>query len=331
MIRPAPYRFALQVLAVIALLVGLLAAGDRLLPVHAPALVQALPNAPRDLTLLAGSDGQVVYLGDSVVTALGAREPDQRPLYQMLAERLERPVALASHPANAMDTYRAQLEYLVRSGAATELVIVPINLRSFAPPWESIPGYDFALANRMYEKPLSTRAAAVFKRSYTAPKRLLSLADVPVWVDGRRVASLATFRPAGLARDHPDAIESAYRLNYTTDVEHSDGLAELQRLARVAADWRRPVLLYLTPIDFARMADYLGSAGIERAERNLARLLEAVTTAGLEPLDLSHSVGPGGFHYPAWNPNEHLNATGRAVVAEALAERARRLYGANER
>lgn len=325
MIRlPSPYRFGLQVAALVAILVALLAAGDRLLPRHAPRLVQALPNAPDDLVLLQHSDGQVVYLGDSVLTSVGAREEDKRPLHQLLAERLDRPLVVASHPANAMDTYRAQLAYLARSGARPALVVVPINLRSFSPPWESNPRYDFALTNRMYERPLLSRAAAVFKRSYTSPRRRRPGAQ-PVWIDGRRAGRLGAFRRLGRSRDDPAMIRALYRLNYATDVERSAGIAELRRLARVAAGWETPVLLYLTPIDFERLAIHVEPADVERAERNLARLAEIATAAGLAPLDLSHLLGAAGFHYPDWNPNEHLNAAARTALAEALAEHAQAL------
>lgn len=83
---------------------------------------------------------EVIYLGDSTLTY----PLDQITTAELLQELLpDYTIGQVAHPAYNLDLYRAYVDYIVRQETKPQIVIIPINLRSFSPEWDRRPGYQF--------------------------------------------------------------------------------------------------------------------------------------------------------------------------------------------
>lgn len=327
--RHAPYRFAARVLGFLLAMGALLAAADGLSPHLPPTWLAALANGPGDRALLHGSDGKVLYLGGSVLDSVNPSETNQLPLHAMVAIRVPEPVVAVAGPANALDTFHAQLAFLVRSGIEPRLTIVPINLRSFSPLWEFNPHHNFELENRMYAAPFLTRALAVFKWPFSRPEHDDTLA-APVFIDGERRGNVGDFVRTTAPRQWDDEwIGRRYRIHYCADVERSRRFQDLKALLALVERENLPVLFYLTPIDHQAMARFTTPEDRAVVDRNLARLRSVLAGARVPWLDLAYSLRARQFDHPRWGPNEHLNASGRTPTAAAIAREVRRLLAAD--
>lgn len=316
----APYRFFGQLLLFLTVVLVAFLGFDWSTRVLAHPVYALVKDIPIDVERLRSSDGRVLYLGDSVISAVARRDTDKRDLATMLADELGRDIVAVSHPANAMDTYFAQVEYVARTGVQPVVILIPINLRSFGPAWEATVSYNFTRKNEMYLHPLLTRARAVLKWSFTRPEHENPNA-ASVFVNGLKRGTIADVVPPGLGRDHPVAIRGRHLLAYATDIERTRSFGALARLALLGNEYSLTLLFYATPIDWQAAEEYLSAEESQVAGKNIAKLSVLLAETRHEILDLSHALSREDFVHPVWNPHEHLRDRGRLELAKALAAR----------
>jgi len=82
----------------------------------------------------------IIYLGDSTLSLPAGQVTTGEILQEMLPDCS---VGEIAHPAYNLDLYLHYVRYIVRSAHPPDIVIVPINMRSFSPEWDKRPGYQF--------------------------------------------------------------------------------------------------------------------------------------------------------------------------------------------
>lgn len=277
-------------------------------------------------------DGDVVYFGDSVLTARSAKDQDLRLLPAMLADRLQpaRLTAIA-HPAFQPALFAAVTSYLVRSGQRPALLVVPINLRAFSPLWVGRPSWQFPkeaalLAMGAGRGRQLMRFRLAFREEPAPPadpgeEELWRLADF----HGLRGRFPALVPEIPLGR-YPGPVDLT-RMYYLTDLGPQHPY--FRALVRLGEDCRAagvPVLFYVTPLDVETATAQLGPTLRAEVAARSAAFRAALEPTGAEFADLSELLPPEAFMWREEGViNEHLNATGRAQLSRALARRIRPL------
>lgn len=278
-------------------------------------------DMPEDIQDLQKADGQILYLGDSVVFRVGPKETEGS-LAEMLAQDLSMPVLSVTHGANAMDSFLAQVEYITRARLHPKVIVIPVNLRSFGPEWEFNPYWDFSRRNSMYTRPFLNRLLAVLKYDFGQAKRekmsqrIIDIGGVkfrPFDV-ARRWLTVGNIRSASLSRAY-------FLMRYGTDIRTSSRFKDLERLVKLIRDAELCVLFYITPINVESMAQFVEKEQRLHVEENLQALREVFTGSDIEWLDLSHELSSTDFDHPQGNPNEHLASSGRMECARLIAQK----------
>ena len=76
----------------------------------------------------------IVFLCDSTNFVCSPNDTDRRSISQMLQDKLpQRRLLTIDHGAYQMDIYKSICDYLAAHDNRPELIIVPVNMRSFSP------------------------------------------------------------------------------------------------------------------------------------------------------------------------------------------------------
>ncbi|MCP4154851.1 MAG: hypothetical protein GY757_44425, partial [bacterium] len=86
----------------------------------------------------------IIYLGDSTICSRGKKDSDDRCISEMVRDMLPRySLGRVTHEAYQMDLYLEFCKYICRQKNLPSIIIIPINMRSFAPGWDMKPQFQF--------------------------------------------------------------------------------------------------------------------------------------------------------------------------------------------
>lgn len=278
----------------------------------------------------------VIYLGDSTLWhPLGSQTTAE-----MLQERLpSQTVGELSHAAYSMDLYLAYVEYMIRQGYEPDLVIIPINMRSFSPEWDLRPGYQFV------EEKRTLRYGLALTRLFGRPINVLGGFDAGITQDTFLNSTVFSGTVAvGQVQDfefatgrvpleeqtseqfvyYQEPIEDAelvdlltYYYMYSLQPDHRKVEAMLQIVELLRPTGTQP-LFYFTPINVELGSVYLDGAFEQQFARNVALVRELLTAQHAPLLDLSTDLEA--FYF---SDTEHLRQNGKQYVAQQLASQIR--------
>jgi hypothetical protein len=306
-----------------ALKIGLLA----LLVAVAQAAITAMipPETPfkvRVLNQYLVEGKEIIYFGDSSVRHVDPRDRDRRTVAQLLQARIPGgSVGDVLGSGYQLDVYKEYVNYMIASGARPKLVIVPINLRSFAREWDLNPMYQFedvklylALARDpwqlMFYRPLS-----VFRDMQ--PIDEIDYRNLDVFDGETVVGKLRDFDVAHERRYSREKMRRAMilRYMYALHPEHRKVRAMVDT-ARILAAHGIPFVFYVPPIDYETGVRHVGPRFTDRVRLNLELLRAQLRGAG-DLLDLAMTVPARDFVDHVY-PIEHVNEKGRQLVALEL-------------
>jgi hypothetical protein len=285
---------------------------------------------PRDdkamLTIVKGSmkKSDIVYMGDSVLSAFNHKDADQRPLPDLLSEKLGVHIVMLNHGGYHAGMYLDYLRYLVNANKAPSLLIVPINMRSFSPEWDTNPGHQFekqefilkhGILAATFQKPIS-----LFTDSFKNNTNEAWL-NSPVFDYDRPAGKVKDFQDKSY-RNYDDAKmrnKIIYHYRYRLSASHRR-IQEITTLVSIAKRNHIGLLLYITPIDYlACDRFYAGTSNI--IKYNTKILNNTLSRYNVPLLDLSESIPSSYFDWRVdLYPNEHMNEHGKKYVASALAD-----------
>ena len=324
-IQMEPFRAGLKAAALVCVVLVGLAGVDRVMHRLPARWTMFAHDAPRDVERLRSSHGKVLYFGDSVLSFVTRDEEDQATLPGIVADAFGQPLVDVSQRANAVDTFRTQIDYLLRAGVRPSLAVIPINLRSFAPEWASDPSWNFAMRQRMYDHLFLTRALAVFNWSFDRAEHGPP-AEVAVHIGDRYMGSVEDFLEPEVQDDPPDSlIHNRYLARYGSELEGTERFKVLRELVTLVRKQEIPALFYLVPFDWESVERFVAADERAPIRANVETLRETLRQADVEWLDLTDLLATADFDYGRGNPNEHLRASGRHRCAAVLAESILRL------
>lgn len=291
-----------------------------------------IPEPVRGAYELSGEPLDILYLGDSTLVRRDERDREAATTAAMLAEALpERSVASLVYPGFRMTEYDALATALIRGGGRPAVLIVPINLRSFAAIWDMEPGMQFVrdrlfAAHDSFAFRATFNAFAAFGVYDLTPVSPESYRRLPYFDGDRRLGILGDI-PVGprLWREaDPARANIAAMYLGPVDTDHRQVLA-LRRLIGRCDTAGIPLLLYVTPVNFEEGVAYVGDRFNAALERRTALVRGAAEAEGARIRDWSRSFAADKFAEGAYRADEHLRDTGRRALAAMLAAEIRTL------
>jgi len=268
------------------------------------------------------SDG-AIYFGDSVLRKVGTNDTDRRTLPEMLESDSQVKIYPVVHSAYNVDVFLRYVEYLARTDTRPRLVIVPLNLRSFSPEWDSRPEYQFELEKFVLS---SGRAAAAFSRPlsvftdwFESPITTAQWLTSPVFDDHRAAGRVSDYQGGDYAAVTEETMRRkiVFHYRYALDPAHRklrslDALADLAETSKIDVQW------YVTPIDLEFCESRLPGTR-EIVARNVSAIQAVLARHTMTALDLSDALPSACFDWKdSRYPNEHLNEDGRHRLAAML-------------
>jgi hypothetical protein len=273
---------------------------------------------------------EIVFFGDSVNGTTFRTDQDKRRISEFLAERLPgHPLAAIDRPAFDMGVYESLAGNIGRHRDRTPLVlIIPINLASFATSWDRHPSYQFldlkwalehdALIHRAVEAPMQ-----VFNLHRDSGFTLEEYTRAPVYDGDTVVATVATLDLLGPQLQYnsnatPKRIKQDLVFRYMQRLSPSHRkVLSMHQLARAAKASGLAAVFWIGPVDYQTGEQYLGVRFTSRVRENIDVLQLALREDGLTALDLSLAAPKAYFAWERY-PNEHLSEAGRRMVARRL-------------
>ncbi len=312
-----------------------------LLLVGTQSIVSALnpPEVPKEILQLddlVATQADILYFGDSTV-GYSDDEPSTAEILQEM--RPEYAVGEIVHPAYNLDLYLYYVKYLVRSDHLPDVVIIPINMRSFSPEWDLRPGYQFerekaVLTYGPYLSRLLLRPLEVF--GGLAPDISLdAFLDTTVFSGQDPVGKVAdyenllgdipfeeqqgelefAYRAAIPSEDQVQALQATltYYYMYGLDPDHRK-ITSMLSVADVLEEHGIYPVFYITPINYQQGNQVLGDNFQERFSENTELVKSLLLARDIQVLDLAYELEAFAFV-----DMEHLREVGKTYIAGQLA------------
>lgn len=264
----------------------------------------------------------IIYFGDSTLAGTDKNETDMRSIGVMVENISEyrTQVTEIDNQGHHLGIYEAFSEYVCRSWNKPEVVIVPINLRSFGPTWDTNPSHQFEkeIVTVRYNDNVLMGIWARFYYLFTLNSEEIEAADV-AWKDTIIYYKNKPIGAVGCIEKREDWEEQfIYLYMYDLDPGHRK-LVSLDNLIRNYQKCGVDLVLYITPIDYQNGEAFMGAEFTKRVEQNKRIVLEIGERNNLAIADLSFALNSSDF-IEGRIPSEHMNQGGRMYVAEELAK-----------
>ena len=322
--KPGPRRGTL--LAKALALAGLVLAGSTIIALAGGA--DTPPPLVENAYRVAESGKPMVFMGDSSTYWFAPEDQDQRGIAAMLDAALGGGKVAgfvgAGVPPNL---FPDMLTAVLRHGGHPSMVVACANPRALSPVWDLHPFWQFP-RERLYLKHDSTllrlfyRPLAIFQAFNLRP------VDAKIYFDGVRTCFADNGRavPEVLSQpmlpQHlipllpaPDYFYASYCAPLSPDNRQFRALAELRDRTAVAG---MCLLFYIPPLNYQAGQAYLGNAAHTQREARIAQMAAQARAPHVRVLDLSTLLTAR--HFTSKALTEHIDATGRHAVAQAIAE-----------
>ncbi len=297
--------------------------------IHADFLLKAFNSAPLE----------VLYFGDSTIRFYGARDTNKAGIDELFREQSGLSTCTIANPGFSVILYSQYVRLLATTQYKPKLAIIPVNLRGFSDSASKRPSVSFPL-RQIY---IRYRANGEFEWRNYLQYRFLGLEkrqndawnDKPVMYGGDNLGTNRQILDASRINeiiDYAPERESQYarqlaikfRYHYMMDVGPNDPM--LKHIDDTVGYLKKlgiPVLFYFTPINISDGERYAGKEFMEQVTRNFAVIRQRIETHGdgVTVIDLSRLLDPSCFIHKQ-DVFEHLNTTGRTLVAQQVAQAA---------
>ncbi|MFH1210176.1 MAG: hypothetical protein V1663_05305 [archaeon] len=268
----------------------------------------------------------ILYFGDSVIESIDDKDDDNRTLGQFLNFYLNDSYNLVeiSYGAYTITIFDAFSEYLCNSKEKPQYVIIPINLRSFSPEWDSRPEYQFkSEINRLRNNDnlflnLWHRFYNLFSDS--AYQEHKNWYEIDVYNYDKKIGKVKDFdyiikgdeTNLEELRKNKFIYEYMYNLNYTH--------RKIISLNNTLSNFNKcniSTIVYITPIDYKKGTYYLGEIFYTIVNKNKKIIFEIGKNNNINIIDASFDLSSDNFSY-GYTPNEHLKQKGRSYLAKRI-------------
>lgn len=267
-----------------------------------------------------------LYFGDSTVDFVDEKDTDTSSVVTMLHTfKPDYRVADFSHSANHTEVYEATLEYLSRSPTKPKAVILEINPATFSPVWDQTPGLQFEKEKFLLKNSDSLiayfyRPLAILQAINFNPISEKQYLETPVYRGGIFVGTVADFtNEKKFASTTSENIRDTFiaRYMYTLTPQHRK-LTALSKTIDIAQKSGIKVYTYITPINYKKGQQYVSPDFMFQTKVNTDLICKTVELKGVPCLNLAYTLDSSSFNYNRGYATEHVNETGRRLIAREL-------------
>jgi len=236
---------------------------------------------------------KVLYLGDSVVERVSRDDQDKRTLGQMVSDALqgEKSSLCISHSAYHINLYHHFVLALEKMRNKPEVLIFPINLRSFSPQWDWEPSWQFNQEINCL-KGYSRMGTIIYKPNEVDMTLAYELFDSrPVEYPNTSLTTIGQFRLIVNSKPMTKAqkdfrLQQIFIFHYMHDLEitHSKLLALVEMIKLLKSMGVR-VFCYITPVNYQAGENFVGLDFLASLQKNISKLEKVIT-----PLLVEHRV-----------------------------------------
>lgn len=267
---------------------------------------------------------EILYFGDSVIGRFSPQDKNKSSIGEFLSEELpNHTVGVIWHRAYQMDLYYEYCRYLAKGNHQPEIVIIPINLRSFSPEWDRRPQYQFNL-----EKRVLRQKRDVLYRIFYKPLYIFDKASVITEAEFLSTSVFDGKRKRGYVKDFVNEEDNTYtqdkmrkkailRYMYSLTSNHRK-VKSMLKIVDIMEETGTNVLFYITPINYRICMRFVGERALVQFKANTKLIESLLASRDTEVLNLAFSLERDAFSWPMY-PDEHLNERGRQYVAHQLA------------
>jgi hypothetical protein len=273
---------------------------------------------------------EILCLGDSVLERVSHHDEDQRTLGRILADMMSSGPRLLpiSGSGYHVEVFSALLRAVATMKHRPDIVVVPVNLRSFSPQWDLNPSYAFADELRALDAfvrepqrrvpsiPTMPRPSAIATRKWH---------ETPVAYPSSTLHTVAEFQAvvANSGNTDPERLRQIFVYHYMHPLGPTHRkLAMWDALFRAVVEMRVRCIAYATPVNVDGGSEFAGAALAESVRASVKRFEHATSAnarTGLTFLDLSELLDADDF-FRRHEATEHLNANGRKKLAARLTD-----------
>ena len=256
-------------------------------------------------------NNDILYFCSSVNNTIDENDIDIRRIDQILNDNLPyHSIAGIYHPAFNLDIYSEFIKYIIEK-KSDQVMIIPINLRSFSPAWDMRPHYQFIKEKNILNGfPIRQNILGFINYS---EKEFMNKS---IYHNKIEIGKIKDFDyPFENIQDKPNGFIYQYMQEFDSNHRKLKSLVEIINLSK---KYDLDIIFYITPIDITMGK----SLKIKNFEKTIFKHLEIVKdiliNSRVHYIDLSSSLDSTFFSYKI-KPNEHLNFSGRQYVADELA------------
>ncbi len=271
----------------------------------------------------------ILYLGDSSLFSGHPSDTDKRTIPELLQERLhEHAVGQIHKAAFNMDVFLCILRYIQDQEYRPDLLVLPVNLRSYSPVWQARPDWQFVTLKLYLQHDSSVFRAfyeplAIFKVLNVRPVTVGEYHDALTETLGKASVrlELPNGAPCEFGPDGEPQLNAAQRFAvayaYPLSPQHPQ-LKALKEVSELAESMDIPILFYVTPIDMQLGEELVGENLRNVVGQNLEVIQSALKGRHGTFVDLHDAVSAGHFVHNQGEFVEHFKESGRMAIAEAL-------------
>lgn len=277
---------------------------------------------------------RVLLLGDSVAERVSWNDYDDRTLAELVINNLKgkTDIASISYGGFTLDVFYHLLLALEKMKYKPRLVVLPINMRNFSPQWDIEPTWQFKpeieQIKRFISEPSLIPSIEQVRRETIPPEVFNAFDATPVEFALSPFDRIAQFRLLVNASPATEEqrrfrLQQIFIFHYTNRlVQGHRKLMALENILKLLQEQRIPFLAYITPLNVDAGVRWVGtefSAALHENVRMVSSLVGEYLTDGKSVfMDWSESMRSEYFFH-ADNATEHLNETGRKMLAESIA------------
>lgn len=271
---------------------------------------------------------KVIYFCDSCNAWIDIDDVDRRLITELLNDQLlDKEVVRLDGGAYHLELYEAFVDLLITRQVRPDVLIIPVNLRSFSAEWDARPAYSFSSAKqqlRRADNPVASAFSPLMKTLQWEREETPSIADfraTAVFDGEQQVGTVTDFDNNAYLHPTPELVRNKFIFHYMSSLQPQHRkLVALRNIAHQAAKHNLKILFYVTPIDYQTGTACLGERFTQQVSKNIALIRRNVSEYPVDFVDWSFALDASAF---SWNtyPNEHLKEKGRSFVARNLAAR----------
>jgi hypothetical protein len=273
---------------------------------------------------------EILYLSDSVGERISDKDKNKSQFAEILKKRFRKQIHLdyITHTAYQSMIFYYLINILRFTRYKPQYIILPINLRSFSPQWDYNPLWQFD------KEIFSIKSYLDIKDDYFGSSGICEImhynkGDLKVFYPGTELNTLKQFQDLvklknGSKNDYIHRKKNIfiYHYLYNLQKEHRK-IIYFQRICSLMDKLHVKTFLYFTPINFKAGEKFVGAHFTEKVSKNIEIIKSSIqypkNNNVLLLKDYSFLLSPDKFFNEA-NPTEHLNESGRAILADSIFE-----------